>query len=99
MHRGRGYGVEGECGCPEAKSRLQAYIDGELEESELTVISSHLERCFPCGDRAEFERHLRIVIRQHASEIAPADLLHKVRSRCLEDAEPTGRERGQSARG
>lgn len=79
--------MEGECGCPEAKEHLEAYIDGELGETEIATISAHLADCYPCGDRAEFERHLRVVIRENAAEVAPAGLVERVRERCREVSE------------
>lgn len=81
--------VASECvgdGCPEALERLEFYLDGELERQELAEVSAHLAECYPCGDRADFERHLRAVIRAHATEVAPAGLLEKVRQRCLEES-------------
>lgn len=70
--------------CPEALSRLERYLDGELGPSEISEISAHLAECYPCGDRAEFERHLRTVVRKTAMEVAPAGLIEKVRARCRE---------------
>ncbi len=72
-------------GCPEALDRLEVYLDGELSEEELAEVSGHLASCYPCGDRADFERHLREVIRTHVAEAAPAGLLEKVRRRCVEE--------------
>lgn len=69
--------------CPEALERLQEYLDGEMEEWQIAEISAHLAACYPCGDRAEFERHLRTVVRRHAvNELAPEGLLEKVRNCC-----------------
>ncbi|MBW3577508.1 MAG: mycothiol system anti-sigma-R factor [Actinobacteria bacterium] len=72
--------------CPEALERLERYLDGELDDAQIADISMHLARCFPCGDRAEFERQLREVIRTRAAETAPAGLLERVRGRCRETA-------------
>lgn len=69
-------------GCSEALARLQEYLDGEMHDAALASVSSHLADCFPCQDRADFERHLREVIRAHAAETAPAGLLDRVRQRC-----------------
>ncbi len=72
--------------CPEALARLQEYLDGEMEEWQIAEISAHLAACYPCGDRAEFERHLRTVVRVHAAELAPEGLLEKVRTCCRNEA-------------
>ncbi|HEX2027756.1 MAG TPA: zf-HC2 domain-containing protein [Nitriliruptorales bacterium] len=84
---GLGSGTEcptGEVNCPEALRRLATYLDGELEDEQIREVAVHLEQCYPCGDRLEFERHLREVVRVHAAEVAPAGLLEKVRHRCSE---------------
>jgi anti-sigma factor (TIGR02949 family) len=81
-------------GCPEALARLDTYLDGEMTEAEIADVSAHLARCYPCGDRADFERHLREVVRSCAAEVAPAGLLEKVRRRCREQgARPAEHER------
>ncbi len=72
--------------CPEALERLQEYLDGEMEEWQIREISAHLAACYPCGDRAEFERHLRTVVRRCADELAPEGLLEKVRASCRKGA-------------
>lgn len=69
--------------CPEALSSLQEYLDGEMEEWQIAEISEHLAACYPCGDRAKFERHLREVIRAHSADIAPEGLLERVRKHYL----------------
>jgi anti-sigma factor (TIGR02949 family) len=73
--------------CPEALERLHAYLDGELGDAELHEVSAHLANCYPCGDRAHFERHLREVIRTCAEEVAPAGLIERVRNRCRHTAD------------
>lgn len=73
----------GELDCPEALRHLQEYIDGEMSDAKLAEISAHLAACYPCGDRVDFERHLRAVIRRNAVDRAPEGLLTKVRARCF----------------
>ena len=77
--------------CPEALARLQEYLDGELDEAAIEDVSHHLAQCYPCGDRVEFERHLRAVVRTNvATEVAPTGLLEKVRDRCRGETGATG---------
>ncbi len=75
------------CGpaCEEALLRLEAYLDGELPDVEVTVVADHLTACFPCTDRASFEQALRDIIRRSCAEQAPPGLLERVRLR-LEQA-------------
>lgn len=84
--------MSGDCGsiacrCPEALERLQEYLDGELGDAQYAEIATHLANCYPCGDRADFEAHLREVVRMYATEVAPVGLLEKVRARCFQTAE------------
>lgn len=69
--------------CPEARDRLQEYLDGELGEEALGEVAAHLQECYPCGDRATFELHVREVIRTRVTESAPSGLLERVRQRCF----------------
>ena len=78
--RGDGCGPGG-VDCREALDRLEEYLDGELGEDRLAEIATHLAACFPCGDRAQFEHRLRIIVRERAIEGAPAGLADKVRIR------------------
>lgn len=73
------------CDCPDAVSRLSEFLDGELDDSAFREISTHLSDCYPCGTRADFERHLREVIRIHVRTTAPSGLVEKVRARCREE--------------
>jgi len=75
------------CGpaCEEALLRLEAYLDGELPDVEVTAVADHLTACFPCTDRASFEQALRTIIRRSCAEQAPPGLLERVRLR-LEQA-------------
>lgn len=72
--------------CPEALSKLELYLDRALGDDEIRQISVHLHECYPCGDRADFEVHLRAVIRTCAEEHAPSGLLEKVRARYTGEA-------------
>ncbi len=69
--------------CPEARDRLQEYLDGELGDDALTEVADHLQECYPCGDRATFELHVREVVRTHVTESAPKGLIDRVRTRCF----------------
>lgn len=81
--RGGVVGPTAACGpeCEEALRRLQAFLDGELPDVEVTAVADHLTACFPCTDRASFEQALRTVIRRSCGEQAPPGLLERVRLR------------------
>ena len=69
--------------CREALHQLGAYLDGELDADAIAGISAHLAACYPCGDQAEFQRHLRVVVRTRVTERAPDALVERVRSTCF----------------
>jgi len=72
-------------GCDEALERLEAYLDGELPDTDVADIASHLSDCYPCTDRATFEEQLRAIVRRDCVEQAPASLLNRIRAE-LEDS-------------
>ena len=43
--------------CDEALANIYTYLDGELDDSLEAELKVHVERCKPCFDRADFERH------------------------------------------
>ena len=67
--------------CGDALDRLEQFLDGELEEYALVDIARHLAACYPCGDRAEFERHVRELVRHRCHDQAPEALIERVRVR------------------
>lgn len=68
-------------GCVQALEDLHRYLDGELPDRDLEDIRSHLERCYPCTDRATFEQQLRAVVRERCAERAPEELKERIRER------------------
>ena len=69
--------------CREALHQLEAYLDGELDDDAIAGISAHLAACYPCGDQAEFQRHLRVVVRTRVIERAPEGLVERVQTTCF----------------
>ena len=56
---------------------MERYIDGELDRALVLRLEEHIERCHPCGDRAEFRRHLKIVISEKCGRDAVPDGLQE----------------------
>ena len=52
--------------CDEIRPRLDAYVDGELDESERAVLHEHIADCPQCGPEAAALERLRDGIRQAA---------------------------------
>src|SRR5262252_5202782 len=66
--------------CEEARPRLDAYLDGELAETERALLRSHLDSCPYCGPEIAALERLRDGIRQAAPDYrAPAELRSRIR--------------------
>lgn len=70
----------GGCGddCQDALVRLEAYLDGELPDTDVDDLRDHLTACYPCTDRASFEEQLRSIVRRDCVEEAPAGLIARI---------------------
>lgn len=79
---------ESACGtdCAKALERLEAYLDGELPETAVEDIASHLSACYPCTDRATFEEQLRALVRRDCVDEAPESLLDRIRRHLTDPA-------------
>ncbi|MFN2626602.1 MAG: mycothiol system anti-sigma-R factor [Mycobacteriales bacterium] len=68
--------------CERIIEQVYLYLDGELGDSDITFIRTHLEECGPClreyGIEEEFKR---LVARKCTCEQAPEELRAKVLSR------------------
>lgn len=65
--------------CQQVLQRLWQFLDGELDEEDSGKVARHLEECRRCFSRAEFERHLRAMVRRSCeSEQVPPDLKERV---------------------
>lgn len=68
---------------------LLAYLDGELSESDKTLIQRHLEQCWPCRVRiGQIEESIAafIALRQEAVELPPVDIAFRKFKRRVEEA-------------
>ena len=60
--------------CSEAMSKLQAYLDKEVDWPSEEEIHHHIEHCRECFSRTEFEKALRNKVEKLGSEKTPADV-------------------------
>jgi len=67
--------------CAKALEDLERYLDGELPDTDLDQIRTHLADCYPCTDRVTFEEQLRALVRERCAERAPATLIEQIRER------------------
>lgn len=70
-----------ECGpnCEETLAEIQRFLDGELDTTVKIEIEQHLTACSPCMQRAEFRRHLKVMISAKCGgDVVPDTLRAKV---------------------
>ena len=66
--------------CDEVRPRLEAYLDGELAETERPALRDHLQSCPDCGPEATAIERLRDEIRSSAPVYrAPDELRSQIR--------------------
>jgi mycothiol system anti-sigma-R factor len=69
----------GDVGCRETLREIERFLDGELDAGVTAGIQRHLSGCNPCTQRAEFRRHLKVMISSKCSEgSVPPELLEKI---------------------
>jgi mycothiol system anti-sigma-R factor len=74
--------------CERVLREIELYLDGELGSLERTLIHEHLEACGPCMDHAEFQQHVRELLKAKCGcDQMPDELLERIRSQF---GEPTG---------
>ena len=72
-----------DCGpnCEETLREIESFLDDELDITVHDQIQVHLSDCNPCMQRAEFRRHVKVVIRSKGTgDDVPPALEHRIRS-------------------
>jgi anti-sigma factor (TIGR02949 family) len=69
--------------CREAVEQLWAYIDGELENTDVNSVEEHLEACKGCYPHYDFQKAFREFVRRHGDKAVPADLRKRIFLRLL----------------
>ena len=65
--------------CAEAIEKLDDYLDGEVETTDLETIDRHLERCSGCAEEFRYEKSVVKSIRRKLAEVEiPDDLRQRV---------------------
>lgn len=72
--------------CGEFERRMHAYVDGELEASDMAAAGAHFVQCPECRERIERERQFRQLLRQQPRESAPPELHAVLRARVRRSA-------------
>lgn len=62
--------MDEDCGpdCQEALRDVERFLDGELDPTLHVRVEQHLIGCSPCMRRAEFRRHLKIIVSRKCTE-------------------------------
>lgn len=61
--------------CKEAVSRLNEYLDNELDNVTAEQIKKHLDLCRLCCDQFEFEKTMKDLVHKCCSEAKAPNLL------------------------
>jgi anti-sigma factor (TIGR02949 family) len=78
--------------CDEIRPRLDAYVDGELDETERALVHEHLALCPECGPEVAALERLRVGIRQQAPAYrAPQALRSQIRTAIRREATASAR--------
>jgi mycothiol system anti-sigma-R factor len=66
--------------CSDVATRLDQYVDRELNPAEIAEVRSHLEACPPCLQLFHFEESVRRLVRRACCESAPESLRARILS-------------------
>ncbi len=75
-------GTLDDCGplCQETLREIERFLDGELDRVVTVRIEEHLSGCNPCMQRAEFRRHVKVMVAEKCAEQrAPEHLSRRIR--------------------
>lgn len=71
---------EGSYNCRETLRDIERFLDGEMETDPRSLLERHLAECPPCTDRAEFSRHLKVMIGSKCrGDVVPSELMVRIR--------------------
>lgn len=64
--------------CEDVLKLLVDYLHGEVDEAKFAEIEKHLDSCRACYSRAEFEKALKIRVKEENAETAPETLRNRL---------------------
>lgn len=67
-------------GCEHAIDYIYQYLDEEISFFQQSRVSRHLKQCGSCTDAYEFERRLKLVIRERGRSEPPPELFDTLRA-------------------
>lgn len=72
--------------CDEALANLYLYLDAELEQIESEEIRAHLDECPGCIHSFDFEKRLKLVVRQRLNEEVSDEFVARLRQAINDEA-------------
>jgi mycothiol system anti-sigma-R factor len=81
-----------DCGpeCTETLREIERFLDGELDSIVRVRVETHLADCFPCTRRAEFKRHLKVIVsRSCGGGEVPGEIAERIRT-MIRELDPSG---------
>jgi mycothiol system anti-sigma-R factor len=73
--------------CDEALEKLYQYLDSELDSATSEGIRAHLDKCGYCSGSFDFEKRLKLVVKERLAEEVPPQFILRLRDAL--DAEGT----------
>lgn len=65
--------------CRQLAPVLQAYLDGQVDDTDIELIKEHLDACRDCGLEAETYEQLKTALSRHKPAV-PSDTLERLRA-------------------
>lgn len=70
--------------CKDVRNQLEAWLDGELDETAGQRLQAHLEQCAGCAARVEQQRALSTLLRRAPDQPAPPRFRSRLLTRILQ---------------
>ena len=76
--------------CEQALRDIERFLDGEMTAPQAVEVESHLQSCTPCMERADFKRHLKVLIAERCGcDEVPQSLVLRVAAILEEPPRPS----------
>jgi mycothiol system anti-sigma-R factor len=75
-----------DCGCEEARARMEDYLHGELSAKHCGDVEEHLNACPPCDEEKKVGQTLTNKVRSACCETAPDELKLSIKQKLEHNA-------------
>jgi anti-sigma factor (TIGR02949 family) len=73
--------------CADIEELVQKFLDDSLDDKSKKAFEEHLEYCLPCDKKIEFEKKIRVLIKDKISPNLPSDKLNSKLTQLIKDFE------------